>query len=45
MVNDSDEPLHTGVLLLGLGDAGAEFTATITVPAALVQPPTLVVKL
>ena len=36
-------PAHTGVLLPVVGVAGAGFTTTVVVPAALVQPPTVTV--
>jgi len=39
------EPKHTGELLLAAGVAGIGFTATVVVPAKLVHPPTVTVKL
>ena len=36
-------PVHTGLLLPGAGVEGIGFTVAVTVPAALVQPPTVTV--
>jgi len=36
-------PEHTGLLLVGAGVAGVGLTTTLTVPAALGQPPTVTV--
>ncbi len=38
-------PVHIGVLLPAVGVAGVVFTTTAVVPTALVQPPTVTVKL
>ena len=38
-------PEHTGELLVAAGVAGNEFTTTVVVPARLVHPPTVTVKL
>jgi len=37
------EPAHIGLLLPAVGVAGVGLTTTVTVPAALVQPPTVTV--
>ena len=44
-VNKIVEPAHTGELLPAVGVAGAVFTTTVVVAIALVQPPTVTVKL
>jgi len=38
-------PTQSGELVVMVGVAGAAFTTTVAVPAALVQPPTVTVKL
>ena len=44
-VNNIVEPAHTGELLPAVGVPGTAFTATTVVAIALVQPPTVTVKL
>ena len=42
-VNVSVDPAQTGLLLEAVGAAGVVLTVTATVPARLVQPPTVTV--